>query len=259
MLPEERLTVGGPAGVEGLEVGREHLAHSPIAIRVARRLIRHGSPPQSFSRRPGTRGVSSGPGRGGCQRPQCSGPSPARPRRRPVPAGVVAPGRSAGRPGAGQAPGPSAATARAARPPREESCPRRPATTPAAPMTARGQPPETAPGRPAGGRACADIGQVPGQDRAQPGGELRLRSAPKLPPVLVGLQERLLDQVRRVELGPQPRVELDPRQEQEIVAVAFQGTTLVPTLAGHRCPLLRETGEGPGRRAGPGFFSGGSR
>ena len=46
------------------------------------------------------------------------------------------------------------------------------------------------------------VGQVPRQDPAQPGDQLRLSLALKLLEVLVGLQERFLDQVGGVRLAP---------------------------------------------------------
>jgi hypothetical protein len=62
-------------------------------------------------------------------------------------------------------------------------------------------------------QVAAGVGQVAGQDLAQPGGQLGLGLAPELRQGLVGLQQRLLDQVGGVQLGPQPRVQLQPGQQ----------------------------------------------
>src|SRR3954470_8825236 len=54
----------------------------------------------------------------------------------------------------------------------------------------------------------------------------------------MGLEERLLDHVRGVQLGPEPGIELDPCQEVEVVAVAleawFGALPLALAFPGHR-------------------------
>jgi hypothetical protein len=51
-----------------------------------------------------------------------------------------------------------------------------------------------------------------GQDRAQPCPHLLVGPAAELVESLMGLQEGLLDDVRGVQLRPQPGIELQPRQ-----------------------------------------------
>jgi hypothetical protein len=59
---------------------------------------------------------------------------------------------------------------------------------------------------------AAGVDQRAGQDRAQPRLQLLVAPAAELVEMLMGPQEGLLDDVRRVQLRPQPGIELEPRQ-----------------------------------------------
>jgi hypothetical protein len=74
-----------------------------------------------------------------------------------------------------------------------------------------------------GPREVADgVGEVVREDPPQPGRALLRRVF--LPAVhrLVRLQERLLDHVGRIELGAQPRVQVQAGQEPQVIAVRLQ-------------------------------------
>ena len=67
------------------------------------------------------------------------------------------------------------------------------------------------------------VGQRAGQDAPQPGDELDARSRPaKSGEFAVGLEERLLDQVRRLELDPQGDADQRPGDQSQIVAIKLQ-------------------------------------
>ena len=66
------------------------------------------------------------------------------------------------------------------------------------------------------------VGQVPRQDPAQPGDQLRLGLALELVEVLVGLEQRFLDQVGGVRLAPQRGVDAGAGQQPQVVAIRLQ-------------------------------------
>ena len=68
------------------------------------------------------------------------------------------------------------------------------------------------------------VGQRIGQDHPQPRDSLGLRRTSKLVTVLMGLQERLLHQVRRIELALKSIGKLKPGQEAQVAAVRFHRT-----------------------------------
>ena len=86
------------------------------------------------------------------------------------------------------------------------------------------------------------VDQRVGQDAAQPAGLFGLGAAAELAAVLVGLDQRLLDHVRRIELAAQPRVELQPGQQVEVVAVVLHRTIQAAGLVLHNGLMEEETG-----------------
>ena len=78
-----------------------------------------------------------------------------------------------------------------------------------------------APDHPRAGRLepADQVGQVPRQDPAQPGDQLGLGFALELVEVLVGLQERLLDQVGGICLALERGVDAGAGQESQVVAI----------------------------------------
>src|SRR5207253_700646 len=76
---------------------------------------------------------------------------------------------------------------------------------------------------------------------AQPGHLLALAAAAELLLGLVGLGQRLLHHVGRVELAPQTRVELEPGQQVQVVAVLFRGPGGDREGLGHALRLSRKT------------------
>jgi hypothetical protein len=86
----------------------------------------------------------------------------------------------------------------------------------------------------AGGAVLAEhVGQGVRQDLPQPAGSLDVGRTAALGLVLVGLQQRLLDHVTRVQLGPQPWAEMQPGQQAEVIAVVFQPGTVGRGVVGH--------------------------
>jgi hypothetical protein len=69
---------------------------------------------------------------------------------------------------------------------------------------------------------AGEIGHIAGQDLPQPDDQLRLGLSLKLIESLVGLDQGLLHQVRRVRLLLQGAVDPHAGQEPHVVAVAFQ-------------------------------------
>ena len=63
------------------------------------------------------------------------------------------------------------------------------------------------------------LGKRRREDGAQPRRQLGMRPAAKLGELFVRDQERLLDDVRRVEPAAQPRVDLKPSQQTQIIGV----------------------------------------
>src|SRR5262249_4640207 len=80
---------------------------------------------------------------------------------------------------------------------------------------------------------AAGIAHLVGEDRPQPGGPLGVGCAPELVAVLMGLQERLLDQVRGVELAPQARTDLHAGQQVQVLAKLLQWPPRLPGWLGH--------------------------
>ncbi len=81
-----------------------------------------------------------------------------------------------------------------------------------------------APDRPAAGRLepADQVGQVPRQDLPQPGDQLRLGLALELVEVLMGFEQRFLDQVGGVRLAPQRGVDAGAGQQPQVVAIRLQ-------------------------------------
>jgi hypothetical protein len=80
-----------------------------------------------------------------------------------------------------------------------------------------------------------------GQDAAQPAGLLGRRVAAELLAVLVRLDQRLLHDVGRIDLAGQARVELEPRQQVQVVAVVLDGSRRRLRGSGHaRLPGERD-------------------
>ena len=77
------------------------------------------------------------------------------------------------------------------------------------------------------------------QDRAQPRPQLEIGLATKLVESLMGLQERLLDDVGGVELPAQPGIELQLSQQPQILAVVLQRTRVTRGAFVHRAAYLR--------------------
>jgi len=67
-----------------------------------------------------------------------------------------------------------------------------------------------------------------------PGDQFRHAAPVEGVEALVGPQQGLLHDVRRVELAPQPRVQLQPGQQVQVFAVALQGPTPVLPIIDHR-------------------------
>ena len=89
---------------------------------------------------------------------------------------------------------------------------------------------------------ASGVDQRVGQDAAQPAGLFGLGAAAELAAVLVGLDQRLLHHVRRVELAAQPRVELEPREQVEVVAVVLHRTIQAAGRRLHNGLMEEETG-----------------
>ena len=70
-----------------------------------------------------------------------------------------------------------------------------------------------------------------GQDRAEPGQPLAFGPAPELAPSLVGVEDRLLDDVGGVQLRAEAGAQLEPDEQQEVVAVVLDRPRR------HRSPL----------------------
>ena len=66
------------------------------------------------------------------------------------------------------------------------------------------------------------VDEAVGEDAPQPCGLFGGRAAAKLLAVLVGLDERLLHDVGRIEFAAQPRVELEAGQQMQVIPVVFQ-------------------------------------
>ena len=72
------------------------------------------------------------------------------------------------------------------------------------------------------------------QDGAEPGQPLAFGPAPELVPPLVGLQDRLLDDVGGVELRAQAGAHLEPDEQQEVIAVVLDRADVVASVWSHR-------------------------
>ena len=66
------------------------------------------------------------------------------------------------------------------------------------------------------------VGQRPGQDSPEPGDQLGLALAREASELAVGLEERLLHQVRRLELDPQCDADQRAGHQPQIVAIQLQ-------------------------------------
>ena len=66
------------------------------------------------------------------------------------------------------------------------------------------------------------VGQAPHQDPPQPGNQLGLASPCELGELAVGLQERFLNQVRRLELDPQSAADQRAGHQPQVVAVKLK-------------------------------------
>src|SRR5262245_53380592 len=77
------------------------------------------------------------------------------------------------------------------------------------------------------------------QDHPQPGGKFRLRLSPEFVQILVGLQQRLLYQVRRVEFALEPGVQVETGQQVQVFAEALQGPGAALSVLGHTSPYSK--------------------
>lgn len=87
------------------------------------------------------------------------------------------------------------------------------------------------------------VGERVGKDRSQPGDLFRIGRAAELVTVLMGLQQRLLDEVRRIELGLNLVYELLASQEQQVGSIGFHrthGNDLLVVRAGLTYGLLTD-------------------
>src|SRR5262249_36981284 len=84
--------------------------------------------------------------------------------------------------------------------------------------------------------AAERVRQRTGEQAAQPGQELAVAPAAELVALAVGLQQRLLDHVGGVELGPDVRPELRPRPQQEVLPEALQRQPLSTGFVLHGGP-----------------------
>ena len=71
------------------------------------------------------------------------------------------------------------------------------------------------------------------QDGAEPGQPLAFGPAPELVPPLVGVEDRLLDDVGGVQLRAEPRAQLEPGEQQEVVAVVLDRPDVVASSRSH--------------------------
>ena len=90
---------------------------------------------------------------------------------------------------------------------------------------------------PSAAPAAEGVGDLAGEDRPEPGEVLGLGRAAELVSPLVGLQERLLDDVGGVDLRAEPRAELEPGEQPELFAQALRRRRTDLVLAGHAVPL----------------------
>jgi hypothetical protein len=94
------------------------------------------------------------------------------------------------------------------------------------------------------------VDQVPRQDLPQPGRPFAVVVPAKLVTCLVRLEQRLLDDVRGIELAPQPRVQVQPRQQVQVGAKFAPGPDRRnPTRGSLASPMDIETVRGPIVRA----------
>ena len=76
------------------------------------------------------------------------------------------------------------------------------------------------------------VGDQRGQNAPQPADQLSLACAAKLAEMAMGLQKRLLHQVRRVGLALQPTTDLQSRQQRQIAPVAGQQFAQCGSISG---------------------------
>jgi hypothetical protein len=72
------------------------------------------------------------------------------------------------------------------------------------------------------------------QDGAEPREPLAFGPTPELVPPLVGLEDRLLDDVRGVELRAEAAAQLEPDEQQEVIAVVLDRAEVVASGRSHR-------------------------
>lgn len=82
------------------------------------------------------------------------------------------------------------------------------------------------------------VGQVAGENLARPRGLLSGGLAAKFRPMFVSLQERLLDDIRCVELRSQPAAQLTPSQQAEVGAKWLQTSNQTVVTSGHPVSIL---------------------
>ena len=118
-------------------------------------------------------------------------------------------------------------------------------------------------------KAAHLVQQDVSQDLPQPGRQLGLGAAAKLRPVAHGLEHRLLHDVRRVELRPEPRLDLKPGQQAQPASIALECRGYDAIKTGIRCwvqssscelenvhggacgPATTRTGQRPAQRGPP--------
>jgi hypothetical protein len=83
---------------------------------------------------------------------------------------------------------------------------------------------------------AGQVRQLAGEDRPQPRSELRLAGPLKLTDALMGPEQGLLDDVRRLSQGAQPRVNPGSGQQEKILAVVLDRPVLIERFARRRIP-----------------------
>src|SRR5262249_36967319 len=89
------------------------------------------------------------------------------------------------------------------------------------------------------------VGHHPSQDLPQPGRLFGRALAAELLPRRVGLEQRLLHQVGWVELGLEARIELEPRQQPQVLAETLEVQSLRRGVGAHARSLCLKTPNAP--------------
>jgi hypothetical protein len=98
---------------------------------------------------------------------------------------------------------------------------------------------------PAGsGELARGVDQRVAEECPQPGGALRVVGAAEPVALVQGPGQGLLDEVVRVELAPQPAVDLHPRQEEQVVPERLQPPSQLITVVHHDSRPLKGLNDG---------------